>query len=132
MTSNEKPRRYRRRADTVVTAVQLRLQFDGFDYRKWGGVQSCEQNDWLVDNDGDVYTVSNASFQATYSNISPGRFRKVARVWAVRTSEAGFVQTQEGRTAYAAGDYLVSNDAEGEDRYAIEAARFASLYEPDD
>jgi len=50
-------RRYRRKPDQYVVAVQLRLETDGFRYRKWGDEQRCKQNDWLVDNNGSVHTV---------------------------------------------------------------------------
>jgi hypothetical protein len=41
------------------------------------------------------------------------------------------VATQEGRTHYEAGDWLVSNGEDGSDAYAISAAKFEQLYERD-
>ena len=45
-------------------------------------------------------------------------------------AEAGTVATKEGVTHYAAGDFIVSNQPDGEDSYAITRARFEDLYEP--
>ena len=50
--------RYRRKPHQAVSAVRLALEFDGFNYRKWGGEQRAQVGDWLVDHDGDVYTVA--------------------------------------------------------------------------
>lgn len=123
--------RYRRKADQVVSAIRLVLEFDGLHYSKWGAQQRAESGDWLVDNMGDVYTVSADSFERTYQQVSPGRWKKSAPVWAEQTNEAGSVATQEGRTHYQAGDWLVSNDEAGTDSYAISAAKFDQLYELD-
>jgi hypothetical protein len=123
--------RYRRRPDQAVTAVRLALDFDGFAYRKWGHEQRAQAGDWLVDNGGEVYTVAADSFAQSYRELSPGRWIKAAPVWAERAAQAGSLATKEGRTAYQAGDWLVSNGADGSDAYAIGAARFEQLYEPD-
>jgi hypothetical protein len=123
--------RYRRKPDAAVTAVRLALDFDSFGYRKWGHPQHARPGDWLVDNDGDVYTVAAASFARTYREAGPGRWIKTAPVWAERATQAGSVTTQEGATSYAIGDWLVSNETDGSDAYAVAAATFERLYEPD-
>lgn len=125
--------RYRRKPDQAVTAVQLSLPLegDGFIYRKWGDVQRAKAGDWLVDNDGDVYTVAADSFAKTYRPTGPGRWLKTTPVWAERATHAGNVATQEGRTHYEAGDWLVSNNEDGSDAYAISAAKFERMYELD-
>ena len=123
--------RYRRRPDQAVNAVRLALDFDGFSYRKWGDVQRAAAGDWLVDNGGDVYTVAAQTFERTYKQTGPGRWIKSAPVWAEQAKQAGSVATQEGRTHYKAGDWLVSNGEDGSDAYAISAAKFEQLYEPD-
>lgn len=126
--------RFRRKPDQAVTAVRLDLKFegDGFAYRKWGDMQRARQGDWLVDNDGDVYTVGAESFARTYRQSSPGRWLKTTPVWAERAEHAGVVSTQEGRTQYEVGDWLVSNNEDGSDAYAIGADKFDRMYEPDD
>ena len=114
--------------------MQFALDMDDLVYRKWGGAQRARAGDWLVDNDGDVYTVAAESFAQTYSPVDavgkPGAFVKHTPIWAVEAAEAGTVATKEGVTHYAAGDFIVSNQPDGEDSYAITRARFEDLYEP--
>jgi hypothetical protein len=123
-------RLYRKKAGTAVTAVQLRLEFEGFEYRKWGGIQRCKRNDWLLDNGGDVYTVDAETFGKTYKQVAPGRYLKSAPVWVKQADNAGSIETKEGVTGYQAGDYLVFNDKALKDGYAVSAETFGQLYEP--
>ena len=125
-------RRYRRKPDQAVTAVQLPLDLDEFTYRKWGDTQRAHSGDWLVENDGDVYTVSADSFARTYQAVSPGRWLKTTPIWAERAEQAGSVATSEGRRHYDAVDWLVSNREDGSDAYAIGAAKFERMYELDE
>ena len=124
--------RYRRRPDRPVTAVKFDLDIDGFSYRKWGEVQRCRRGDWLVDNDGDVYTVAGDVFARTYRAVGPGAYVKRTPVWAEVATDAGRVATKEGSTGYAAGDYLVSNNEDGTDAYAVGKSKFEAMYEPDE
>jgi len=126
-------RRFRKRADRTVVAVQLRLETEGFTYEKWGGTQRCRPGDWLVLNGDDTYTVSEESFARTYALADPdvpGIYRKTTVVWAERAPTPGVVATREGTTAYDAGDYLVSNHEDGSDEYAVSRATFEASYEP--
>ena len=125
-------RRYRKKADQFVVAVKLDLDTDGFTYRKWGAEQQCQQGDWVVDNDGDHYTVDGKVFARTYRKISPGIYVKTTPIWAEMASESGQVDTKEGVSHYQAGDYLVSNNEDGTDAYCISAAKFESMYELDE
>lgn len=125
-------RKYVRRTDTSVTAVQLDLDTDGFTYRKWGGVQSAKSGDWLVDNDGDVYTVDRETFERTYRPVGQGVYAKSQAVWARAAAEDGKIDTKEGETHYRAGDMIVFNDEEGRDGYAMTAETFEKLYEAAD
>ena len=129
---NSKRRRYIRRSGKSVVAVRLGLDTDGFVYRKWGGEQRAKAGDWIVDNDGDVYTIDADVFARTYRQTGPGTYVKTTPIWAERASSAGSVRTREGVTCYDAGDYLVSNNRDGSDEYAIAAEKFESLYTPDD
>ena len=125
-------RRYRKKPDQYVVALRLALATDGFRYRKWGAEQRCKPGDWLLDNDGDVYSVDAEVFERTYRRVAPGHYVKTTPVWAEQATQAGSVETKEGRTHYAAGDYLVSNEQDGGDAYAVEAARFEAMYEADE
>ena len=125
-------RRYRKRPGATVTAVQLDLETEGFRYEKWGATQTCKRGDWLVNNGGDTYTIDQETFARTYQSVSPGLFAKQVSVYAEVAETPGAVATKEGATHYSAGDYLVYNDRGRKDGYAIAAADFATLYEPDD
>ena len=123
-------RPYVKRATQFVVAVQLDLETPGFSYRKWGDTQTCKRGDWLVNNDGDVYTVDRESFARTYEPTGPGTYVKRTPVWAEVAPAAGEVRTKEGATHYEAGDYIVSNDPDGSDAYAVAKDDFERMYEP--
>jgi hypothetical protein len=126
----EMRRKYMKRGDTLVVAIQLDLDMIRFTCRKWGGEQTCKPGDWLVNNGGDVYTVDRDSFARTYRAESLGCYRKIAPVWAERADHSGAIKTKEGMTQYEAGDYLVFNDEEGQDGYAVTVSSFEAMYEP--
>ena len=123
-------RKYKKKPTSFITAVQLDLDTEGFTYKKWGGKQVCKKGDWLVNNNGDTYTVAEESFAKTYKFVSPGVYFKSAPVWAEVAEKAGYIKTKEGETAYEAGDYLVYNNEEGTDGYAMSPASFKARYEP--
>ncbi len=125
-------RRYRKKADQFVVAIELDLDTDGFSYRKWGAQQRCKRGDWLVDNAGDIYTVDREVFANTYRKEGAGKYVKTTPVWAEVAAEAGSLATKEGQSSYAAGDYLVYNNEDGSDAYCVNAAKFESMYEPDE
>jgi len=122
-------KRYAKRANQAVTAIQMTLDFQGFGYQKWGSLQHCNKGDWLVDNSGNVYTVAEDSFAATYRLISPGRYIKTASVWAEIASCDGAINTKEGKSFYRAGDYLVYNQENRQDGYTVSAEAFEKMYE---
>ena len=121
-------RRYIKKADQFVIAVQLDLDTDGFTYSKWGGVQKCKKGDWLVNNAGDTYTVDGEAFAKTYRQVAPGHYVKTTPVWAEVALSPGHVKTIEGVSHYKAGDYIVYNNTDGTDRYCISAEKFESMY----
>ena len=121
--------RYMKRENESVIAVQLALDTDGFTYQKWGGLQTCKPGVWILDNAGDIYTVDRDTFARTYRKVDSGRYVKVTPVWAELAASAGRVQTKEGTTHYRRGDYLVFNDENGGDAYAVEAEKFRAMYE---
>lgn len=124
--------RYRKKANQYVIAVQLKLDTDGFTYQKWGAEQRCKSGDWLLDNNGDIYSVDKEVFERTYRQIKPGYYVKSTPIWAEVASEAGSVITKEGESHYQAGDYLVYNNEDGTDAYCISAAKFEAMYELDE
>ena len=124
-----KRRKYVKRPTEFVTAVQIDLDLDGFTYRKWGGTQHCSRGDWLVNNNGDVYTVESDSFARTYRQTGPGTYIKTTPVWAEVATTAGEVTTKEGATHFDAGDYLVYNEPNAGDGYAVPKDEFIRMYE---
>jgi hypothetical protein len=123
-------RKYRKKTDQRVVAVRLALDTDGLVYRKWGGRQVARRGDWLVDNDGDVYTVESDSFARTYKQLSVGVYLKTTPVWAQIATQPGSVKTKEGLSHYRKGDYIVYNEKDGSDGYCMTAAAFKSTYRP--
>lgn len=122
-------RQYRKRASQFIVAVQFDLTTDGFTYEKWGSTQRCKPGDWLVNNNGDTYTVDRDTFARTYKSTGAGTYTKVTTVWAEVAHEAGEVTTKEGATRYDPGDYIVYNVPDGGDAYAVSKAEFEQMYE---
>ena len=76
----DKLKKYRKKANLAVVAVQLNLDIEGFTYHKWGAEQRCKPGDWLIDNQGDVYSVDREVFANTYRLLSPGLYVKTTRI----------------------------------------------------
>jgi len=123
-------KKYKPRGTTPVVAVRLDLDTEGFHYQKWGSEQTCKRGDWIVDNDGEVYTVDADSFQRTYREISRGLYQKETPVWAEVAERDGTIHTKEGDTQYKAGFYLVFNNEDGTDGYAVAPDVFEKRYSP--
>lgn len=123
---------YRKKASQYVVAVQLDLETDGLVYRKWGDTQRAQAGDWLVDNDGDVYTVAADVFARTYERVLAGVYIKTTPIWAEVAAQAGSVKTKEGASHYERGDYIVSNNENGDDAYCIAKEKFEATYSRSD
>jgi hypothetical protein len=121
---------YVKRSTEIVVAVRIDLETEGFTYQKWGSRQTCKPGDWLVNNAGDTYTVDGESFARTYRPTGPGTYLKTTPVWAEVAASAGEVTTKEGTTRHEAGDYLVYNEPDGGDGYAVPKSKFEDMYEP--
>ena len=126
-----KRRKYRKKSSQYVVAVRLDLDTDGLSYRKWGGEQRAKRGDWLVDNDGEVYTVDAKVFARTYQRLRPGIYVKTTPVWAEVATESGSVKTKEGESRYKRGDYIVYNNRNGRDGYCMSAVKFRAMYGPE-
>lgn len=124
-------KKYRKRPDAPIVAVRLALDTSGFEYRKWDGIQRCKAGDWVVDNNGDCYTIDADTFAATYERVAPGQYVKSAPVWAEQATTAGMVATKEGSTSYEPGDYIVANNPDGTDSWAVGREKFEAMYVSD-
>jgi len=120
--------KYTKTETQIVTGVQINLETDGVRYVKWGSNQYCKAGDWLVNNDGECYTIEKDSFAKSYKEISPGRYVKSGTVWAEQASEDGSVMTKEGISKFQAGDYIISNNEDGTDSYTIQKGKFELTY----
>jgi hypothetical protein len=120
--------KYQKKATQSVIAVKLDFERLLFSFHKWGARQRAKAGDWVVDNDGEVYTVDARSFARSYRRVGPGRYLKTTPVWARVATANGRIQTREGSTGYQRGDYLVSNLRSGADSYAMPRSRFLAMY----
>jgi hypothetical protein len=55
---------------------------------------------------------------------------KTTPVWAEVARTGGEIRTKEGATRYQAGDYVVFNQPDGGDGYAISKSKFERMYQP--
>jgi hypothetical protein len=123
--------RYLQRPGNTVHAIQMTLGIESLTYRRWGDLQSAKEGDWLVERDGQAHTVDADSFAHTYRKVGPALYEKHSTVWAAPAIEDGIIQTREGKTHYSAGDFIVWNNDDGTDGYAMKKEKFESLYRRD-
>ena len=123
-----KIKKYIKKERIPVIAIQLNLETQGFFYTKWGGQQKCKGGDWIVFNQGETYTIDADSFAATYEKVALGSYVKTAPVYAYEASSDGHIDTKEGISAYKRGDFVVYNNPDMTDGYAIEREKFLSMY----
>jgi hypothetical protein len=124
-------RPYRRKPGKPISAVRLSLETEGFTYQKWGGEQTCKQGDWLVCSfDGETYTIDAETFAKTYEECGQGVFYKTQGVWAAEAQEPGAIETKEGQSEFSYGDFIVFNNQDRTDGYAMKRSKFYDLYQP--
>jgi hypothetical protein len=105
---------HRPRKGTDVRAIRLDLDLESFTYRQGDGVRSGKRGDWLVECQGHVSIVDDATFARSYKQIAPATYVQQSMVWAAPVS----------------GGVLVCRDPEGKEGDVLRADRFHSLYEP--
>jgi hypothetical protein len=121
--------RYKKKEGVLITAVRLDLETAGFTYEKWGGTQTCKAGDWVVDNNGNTYTIDADVFKRTYRHVGNGQYQKSVIIFAEQASHPGTIKTKEGTTDYKKGDYLVYNNHGRQDGYAMSEEDFYRMYE---
>lgn len=121
--------RYRKKKGVLITAVRLDLETTGFTYEKWGGTQTCKAGDWVIDNNGNIYTIDAGVFEKTYRHVTNGQYEKPVTIFAEKADQDGSIKTKEGVTHYKSGDYLVYNDQGRKDGYAMSEKEFNRMYE---
>jgi hypothetical protein len=123
-------KRYHKKAEQTIVAVQLNFDTPGLHYEKWGAKQFAKKDDWLANNNGSIYSIDNAAFERTYQLVSPGQYRKISDIYATLADQHGCIDTLEGTTHYLKGDYLVyENPEQTVGAYAVSAERFNDMYE---
>lgn len=110
------------------TAVKLDLEMMPLVYTKWGGTQVAKAGDWVVNKNGETYTVNGESFAKTYREISAGVYVKIVNVYAMRATDPGYINTKEGQSQFKKGDWLVYNSPNGTDGYCIANDKFIAMY----
>jgi hypothetical protein len=82
-----------------------------------------------VSNGDDTYTVDADVFSRTYEHVAGVEYQKIGTVWAERATSPGRIETNEGSTGYDAGDYVVYNQPDRTDGYAVGRIKFEQMYE---
>ena len=86
--------------------------------------------DWrVVDDAGNVRTVTDPDFQSSHEPLGDGRWRRVGRYRAWQVSEAVLVRTKEGRATARPGDWVV--EAPTGERWPVRDSQFRWSYRPD-
>ena len=123
-------KKYHKKATQTVVAVQLNLDTEGLHYQKWGDQQFAKKGDWLIDNDGSIYSIDKAAFARTYQLVSPGQYQKVSDIYAKLADKDSCIDTLEGKTHFLKGDYIVyENPGQTEGAYAVSAEKFEAMYD---
>lgn len=91
-----------------------------------GHTMSADAGDWAVSEDGKTWSVRNDIFRDTYEEAGDGRWRRKGRVHARPANGGEVVNTLEGPTAAAEGDWVVRG-ASGE-QWPVPGDEFARRY----
>jgi hypothetical protein len=85
--------------------------------------------DWrVVDDAGNLRTVSDPEFQSSHEPAGDGRWRRVGRYLAWQVSEAVVVRTKEGKATARPGDWVV--EAPTGERWPVRDSQFRWSYRP--
>lgn len=74
-----------------------------------GSTMQAQPGDWLVQSEGDTWSVEDGIFRVTYEHLRDDLYRKVTPVLAVELPAAGTVLSREGMVEAEQGDLLVCN-----------------------
>ncbi|HUN30879.1 MAG TPA: hypothetical protein VMU95_02580 [Trebonia sp.] len=88
-----------------------------------------QAGDWrVVDQAGNVRTVTEEDFQSSHESLGRGRWRRVGRYRAWPVREDVVVRTKEGKATACAGDWIV--EAPTGDRWPVRVRQFEMTYRP--
>ncbi|OBF23820.1 hypothetical protein A5725_00255 [Mycobacterium kubicae] len=91
-----------------------------------GHTMHAKPGDWAVQADGKIWSVRDDIFRATYQDAGDGKWRRKGRVQARPAQPGEIVNTLEGPTAAADGDWIVRG-ADGE-QWPVPGQEFAQRY----
>jgi hypothetical protein len=90
----------------------------------WGDV-----GDWrVIDDRGQVRTVTDPEFQASHEPAGDGQWRRVGTFRAWRASERLVIRTKEGRSTADRGDWVV--EGQSGERWPVKEGQFQRTYRP--
>ena len=85
--------------------------------------------DWrVIDDAGNVRTVTDPDFQSSHEPLGDGRWRRVGRHLAWQVGEAVVVRTKEGKATARPGDWIV--EAPTGERWPVRDDQFRWSYRP--
>jgi len=85
--------------------------------------------DWrVVDDAGDLRTISDPEFQSSHEQAGDGRWRRVGTFLAWRVSEEVAIRTREGKATARQGDWVV--EAPNGERWPVKNEQFQRGYRP--
>ena len=85
--------------------------------------------DWqVIDDAGNVRTVTDPDFQSSHEPLGDGRWRRVGRYLAWQVGEAVVIRTKEGRATARPGDWVV--EAPTGERWPVRDDQFQWSYRP--
>jgi hypothetical protein len=88
-----------------------------------------QAGDWrVIDGAGNLRTVTDADFQASYEAAGDGRWRRVGTYRAWQVAELMAVRTKEGRATARPGDWVV--EAPTGERWPVPDEQFRRTYRP--
>lgn len=119
--------KYYKKGTVVAVQINLDLKDGVFKFEKWGDTQTAKKGDWLINNNGEIYTCDNKVFQDTYREATKGNYYKFSTIEAVEATEDCQIKTLEGISHCKKGDFIVTNI--GGDQYFIEREKFFNMYE---
>ena len=111
----------------IVWASRLRTPL-GWTTYAGERMQGCA-GDWqVIDNAGNMRTVTDPDFKSGYESLGGGRWRRVGRYRAWQVREDVVVRTKEGKATAHAGDWIV--EAPTGERWPMRTRQFELTYRP--
>ena len=111
----------------IANPVKAQKLTDTFQWQSTDGNNLVgEKGDYLIESDGNRWTVQPEIFEKTYSENSDGTFTKTAQVIAVKVNAALTINTLEGESVVHEGDYLLCG--ESADVWSIDSTNFVKKY----